>query len=101
MAWSGTGRCCPVASACEASVNLPKSHALTSLACRVGPHIVTNYHCIAKVARDTTKTLVCPRPGVACLPESARHGRYCPRMLPANSKLCPTLVHGCLALGCC
>lgn len=27
-------------------------------ACRVGPHIVTNYHCIAKVARDTTNTLV-------------------------------------------
>lgn len=29
-------------------------------ACRVGPHIVTNYHCIAKVARDTTNTLVRP-----------------------------------------
>lgn len=28
---------------------------------RVGPHIVTNYHCIAKLAQDTTKTQVACR----------------------------------------
>lgn len=26
--------------------------------CRVGPHIVTNYHCVAKLAKDTTNTQV-------------------------------------------
>ena len=28
--------------------------------CRVGPHIVTNFHCIAQLAADRTNTQVSP-----------------------------------------
>ncbi len=54
------------------------------LACRVGPHIATNYHCIAKVARDTTNTLVSLYP--LCVPHSLQALLCVPCMLGAG---CP------------
>lgn len=45
---------------CANTLPSTKSKLLTaSMLHRVGPHIVTNYHCIAKLAKDTTNTQVC------------------------------------------